>query len=340
MNELKDVLHAFSVDGEFSASEINKGHINSTFLIEAGEAKYILQKINTAVFKNPYAVMENIEKVTAHLKKKGVDTLDFLKTNDGKIYFENQSGFFRCYAFLQGKDLEAPTKENMKKCGVAFGAFQKALSDFDASELTEVIPNFHNTKQRYLNLQKALNEDKFGRKKDCEKLLADIEVMKHMAFHIGKKTLPLRVTHNDTKTNNVLELANGNFAVIDLDTVMPGLSAYDFGDAIRFGANTAQENEEDLSKVNFSLPVFESFARGYLSQIGKIYKNEKNSLTYGAITMTFECGIRFLTDYLEGDVYFRISKPDENLIRARNQLHLCHCMIDQFESMMRVVDSI
>ncbi len=311
------------------------GHINKTYITKE-KPRLIIQEINTGIFKDPEAMMENILSVTGHIAKKleaeGKDkaryTLTVVPTADGRFFTEIDGKFFRAYRFIEGSvcyDLVTP--ETLKKAGAAFGAFQNYLADFPAETLAEVIPNFHNTPARFATFLASIEKDAAGRAAEDAEEIAFFRA--HEAFmhivtdRLADGRIPLAVTHNDTKINNILFDAQtaDALAVIDLDTVMPGSRLYDFGDALRTGAATAAEDEEDLSLVGFDEAKFEAFTRGYLSAVGNaLSKDEIDLLPESALLLTLECGMRFLTDDLDGDVYFRIHKDRHNLIRARNQI--------------------
>ena len=336
--EILKVAENFKIEGEVkSAAPYGEGHINSTYILTTTKKRYILQSINTKLFKDVDALMLNIVAVTEFIrektKKENGDvsrcTLNVVKSKDGKNYYKDDSGAYRIYEFIEGAtSYQTANAELFKQSGIAFGEFANKLCDFDASKLNEVLPFFHDTTVRYKNFLKAVNEDKFDRVKT---VLNEIEFVKKRERYCGvfvnaikNKEIPLRVTHNDTKLNNVMldDLTGKPVAVIDLDTVMPGSVCYDFGDAIRFGCNTGKEDDENLENVTFSKELYDSFYCGYIGAFSKITKREKELLPLGAYVMTFECGMRFLTDYLDGDVYFKISKKEHNLLRCRTQFKL------------------
>lgn len=330
------------------------GHINNTFLVtcEDGnkqEHKYILQKVNRNVFRHPDQVVANIEKVTEHLKTKVENpkrnTLVLVPAKDGKNYcITKDSEYWRVYHFIdQALCLEAPrNSDDFYESAIAFGQFQQYLSDFDANQIFEVIRDFHNTPKRYEAFLEAVKKDPLGRAKNVKKeiqFVKDREAFTHVlvdSYQSGK--LPLRVTHNDTKINNVMLTLDGKaLCVIDLDTVMPGFSVTDFGDAIRFGANTAAEDEKDLSKVNLDLELYEIFAKGYIKGCNNaLTKTELDFFPEGAKMMTFECGMRFLTDYLLGDTYFKTAYPEHNLVRTRTQFKLVECMEEHWQTLKNI----
>ena len=314
------------------------GHINETYLVRSEFGEYILQKINKNVFRNPEAVMHNIAGVTAHLGKKygemGLDpkrkTLTLNPTKDGKSFFVSEDGeYYRLYDFVKDSmTLDAPkTVEEFALAGRAFSEFASLLADYPADQLLEVIPRFHDTPNRFRLFTEAIAKDPLGRAKDVAPEIAFYleheKFMNVLQDALADGSLPLRVTHNDTKLNNILfDAKTGNsLCVIDLDTVMPGFTVNDFGDAIRFGANTAAEDETDLSLVTLSVDRYRAYAATYLEADGLTAK-EKELLPEGALMMMVECGMRFLTDYLLGDTYFRIHRPNHNLDRTRTQIRL------------------
>ncbi len=317
------------------------GHINDTTLAKKGKQSYVLQKINTNVFKNPDEMMDNIFSVTEHLRQKineaGGDcereTLHFISTKDGKPYYRADDGAcFRMYKLVDRSIAyeESPAPMQFYGAARAFGRFQNMLADFPADKLYETIPHFHDTPSRLAALRKAVEEDVCGRLESCREevdyALLQADETGIVSEEMKKGTVPCRVTHNDTKLNNVLFDTETEKAicVIDLDTVMPGSLLYDFGDALRYGANTAAEDETDLDKVTFDLELFKAFAKGFLEEVkDSMTEKEIELLPFSAKLMTFECGIRFLTDYLNGDTYFKIKYDTHNLDRARNQLKLC-----------------
>ncbi len=338
MTDFKTLLSNFGIEicCNDMVSPYGDGHINDTFIVKT-EPKYILQKINTSTFKDPQSLMNNISLVTEFLAKKivaaggnpDVETLTIVNTLDGKHYFEYEGKCYRVYKFINGVSYNLPDTELLCEAGRAFGKFQNQLADFDASVLTESIPNFHHTRKRFINLQNAVKEDKAARaaevSKEIEFALYCEKYVDIVLDGIADGSIPLRVTHNDTKINNVLfdKETNKCLSVIDLDTVMPGSMLYDFGDALRFGASSAKEDETDLDSV-YSMPEkFEAFTKGFLGEVkASATPREIELLPLSVLLLTYECGIRFLTDYLEGDTYFKIHYPKQNLDRARNQLKL------------------
>lgn len=346
-----EAVYHFRTQAEpVSIEKHGEGHINITYLVtDASGRRYILQKIKDTVFDVPH-LMENIEKVirAAHEKDAGGElsgSMDLVDTLDGKAYYQDATGYYRMYNFVEGTIcLQAPRSDaDFAESAAAFGSFQKLLSDFPAGQLYETIPDFHNTINRYRLFREAVSKDPLNRASGVQKeirfALDHEQVGGELCRLRESGQLPLRVTHNDTKLNNVLLDAKTGKArcVIDLDTVMPGLAAYDFGDAIRFGAATAAEDEKDLSKMTIDLGRFRTFTRGYLQYGPAFTEKEIETFPLGAVIMTLECGVRFLTDYLEGDHYFQISRPEQNLDRARTQFRLVAEMERQMDKMQQIV---
>ncbi len=357
---LQEILAHFCTEGQVKAIRpYGSGHINDTFLVETQEApNYILQRVSSACFPRPVEVMENVCGVTGFLRKAILaahgdadrETLTLLPTREHGYWFVDADGdCWRVYLNIANtRTYQLPENADIfRKAGQAFGKFQMMLADYPAETLHETIPHFHDTVSRVEALRQAIREDRAGRAQgvqpEIEFALARAEKAGALVNMLAAGELPLRVTHNDTKLNNVLmdaETGDG-VCVIDLDTVMPGLCAYDFGDAIRFGANTAEEDEADVSKIHFSLPMFRAYAEGYLKEAGSaLSEAEVRSLPLGAWMMTYEVGIRFLTDYLNGDVYFHVAYPEHNLVRARNQFALLADMEKNEEAMDEVVASV
>ncbi len=354
-NDIYELCETFGVNGEIvGVSILSSGHINSTFKVDVDEhgtmKSYIVQKVNDYVFKQPEQLMENIMGVTDFIDKKKEGgkskTLKFLKTKEGKGITNVDGEYFRIYEFVQNTETYDIT-ENPKiiyETGLAFGEFQQLLSDYPAESLYETIPDFHNTIQRFVNFENAIDNNYAGRVPFVLEPIADYLLIKSTVTKMTEMSqngeLPHRVTHNDTKCNNVLFDTNTkkHACVIDLDTVMPGLAGFDFGDAIRFIANTATEDEKDLSKVMLDLGKFEAFTKGFIDGCGgSLTEKEIETLPLGAITMTAECGVRFLTDYLDGDRYFKINYPEHNLDRALCQLKLAQDMIEKQDEMSAIV---
>ncbi len=344
--DFQQIADHFGITGTIAhTEEIHSGNINRTFLVAVQEGdqqkEYVFQKINTFVFKQPEAVMGNILKVTCHIKKKLLAlcgtydrrVLSFLVGDDGKPYYYTASTkhFWRVYEYI-GRAVaydmvEKP--EHFYEAGRSFGEFQGWLSDFPAQTLAEIIPNFHNTPVRFETFHRSVEADAAGRRAEVED---DIRFLLEREGECGAITeklatgeIPYRVTHNDTKINNILfDHATGKATcVIDLDTVMPGSALYDFGDAVRYGASTAREDERDLSKVSLSVELYEQFIKGFMESMGEsMTPAEKSLLPMSVKIMTLELATRFLADYLDGDVYFKVRSEDHNLVRARTQIQL------------------
>ena len=347
---LLDILRGFQLDAEpVSCAPYGCGHINATYLaVTASGRRYILQKINHHTFRDVAGLMENITAVTEFLRTKTDDprsVLTLVRTHEGASYLHAQEGYWRVYNFVEDTlCLQLPeTDEDFYQSAVGFGTFQQLLADFPAEKLHETIPNFHNTPDRYRAFLDVLNRDPMGRaaqvQPEIDFALARQAEMAALQAALTAGELPLRVTHNDTKLNNVLLDAKTRKAlcVIDLDTVMPGSSLYDFGDSIRFGAATAAEDERDLSKMELSLERFRAFTRGYIRACPNLTQKEVELLPLGAKAMTMECGVRFLTDYLDGDHYFAVHRAGQNLDRARTQFKLAADMEKKWSDMQKIV---
>ncbi len=361
--KINKAIEAIDFKGEYLSHEkYGSGHINDTFLAcfkkeDNSTIKYILQRMNHHIF-NPEKLMENICNVTSFLREKiektggdpNRETMNVIPTKDGKSYFTDSIGScWRAYVFIEDATsfdkVEKP--EDFYQSAVAFGRFQNLLSDFKADALHETIVDFHNTPKRFETFKEAVKKDGLNRASSVKEEIAFVmnraEDMKICMEMLEKGELPLRVTHNDTKLNNVMidnKTGNG-LCVIDLDTVMPGLSIFDFGDSIRFGANTAMEDEKDLSKVSLDLNLFEQYTSGFLEGChGSLTENELRMLPMGAKMMTLECGMRFLTDYLQGDVYFNIHRPEHNLDRCRTQFTLVEDMERKKNQMHQIINKL
>ncbi|RKJ41491.1 aminoglycoside phosphotransferase family protein [Acutalibacter sp. 1XD8-33] len=347
-----EVLRAFGLSPSALLEALPGGHINDTYLVSG---RYVLQRINHYVFPHPGEIMENMVGVTQFLQNKvraqGGDPfreiLQVVLTLDGAPVCQDATGnFWRCTLHIDGTaSFETPDSAQMLwEAGRAFGNFQAMLSGYPADTLHEIIPDFHNTPVRVQQLKDAASRDPKGR---LQEVAAEMEFALSREGQAGLLTgllaegkLPLRVTHNDTKMSNILfdETTRKAVCVIDLDTVMPGLTAYDFGDSIRAGASTAAEDETDLNKVCFDLDLYRAYTEGFLNAAGStLTSTELDTLPDGAWTMTYEVGIRFLADYLNGDVYFRTAHPRQNLDRARNQFHLVRQMEERREEMGEII---
>lgn len=352
-SSLENILAQF--DLPVDAESYGNGHINDTYLV-SGE--YILQRINTSVFLKPEELMENFEKVTVYLKKKiqeeGGDpereALTVIRTRDGKNYYKpDDQNVFRVLKFI--KDTcsieDSKTAKDLYEAGAGFGHFQKMLSDYPAETLHETILNFHHTPKRVEALKEAIRNDLAGRAKFVQEEIAfaleNAVWADTVITGLADGTIPVRVTHNDTKINNILFDKNTGKAVcvIDLDTVMPGSMLYDFGDALRVGGSSAAEDETDLDKVWFETAAFEAFAKGYLSEMrASLTERELALLPFSVKLMTYECGIRFLADYLNGDTYFKIHREHHNLERARNQFKLVADISEKEAMLGKIVEEI
>lgn len=353
MMEIRELFAQFLPEQEIvSAKPHGSGHINNTFLITTKEgSRYILQRINTDIFRNTAELMENIMNVTAHLREKIVraggdpkrETMTVIPTKTGAAYYTDEQGqdwrVYLCIEHIMTLD-QVQRKEDFYESGRAFGHFQAQLADYSAKTLHETIPDFHNTPKRYQDFERAVEEDVCKRAAYVADEIAYIRAhrdeMSVLTDLLHRGELPLRITHNDTKLNNILldEQTHKAVCIVDLDTIMPGLCAYDFGDAIRFGANTAAEDEPDVRKVSLSLELYEAYAKGFLEGCGdRLTAKEIETLPLGAKTITLEQGMRFLTDYLQGDVYYHTEREGQNLDRCRTQLALVADMERKWKEM-------
>jgi Ser/Thr protein kinase RdoA (MazF antagonist) len=360
----KNIVEQFQFEGRFlGAEEHGDGHINESFVAffekEDGEVhKYILQKINSTIFRSPEKLMENIENVTSHIRGKVIaaggnpdrESLNLVWTKDGKSFYKSEAGeYWRGFAFIEGARtylvVENPT--HLYNAGRAFGRFQQYLADFDAEKLHVTIPDFHNTEKRFQDFLGAVKNDLMGRRESAQ---AEIQFVmerendtKILGELLREGKLPNRVTHNDTKFNNVMidNVTGDGICVLDLDTVMPGLSLYDFGDAIRSGANSAEEDEPDVSKVWLDINLFENFTKGYIETAGHTLTDlELEYMPFSAKLITLELGMRFLGDYLNGDVYFRTHREKHNLERARVQFTLVADIERKLQLMKEIIQNI
>lgn len=361
---MSDALQAaclFAFEGvPVDAKPYGCGHINDTYCVccerqDKPQRRYILQRVNGNVFQDIPALMDNMIQVTAYLRSKVAEqggnpdreSLTLVPTKDGAPYYVSSEGaYWRAFIFIENAITyqTAQRPEDFYHSGCAFGRFQRLLADYPSETLHETIPHFHDTAARYRDFELAVSENRSGRAANAE---AEIDFIRKRAHQTGVLTtmlaegeLPLRVTHNDTKLNNVMldDVTGKPVCVIDLDTVMPGLSLYDFGDSIRFGANTAAEDERNLSKVSLSLPLFEAYSRGFLTECGEMLTdNERRLLPFAAKMMTLECGMRFLADYIAGDTYFKVHRENHNLDRCRTQLRLVQDMEDNIDEMSAII---
>lgn len=363
LDEVRDkVAMQFALEGELKElSVFGNGHINDTLratceLADGRTKRYIVQRMNDGIFKNPDELMENVMNVTSFLRKKIIaaggdpdrETLNVIPTKDGKNYLTDENGdFWRCYIFIEDAtsfdQVEKP--EDFYNSAVAFGNFQRLLADYPAATLHETIKNFHNTVSRFTDFKKAVEEDVAGRARDVQKeiqFVLDREADCHVICDaLAKGELPLRVTHNDTKLNNIMidnRIGKG-LCVIDLDTVMPGSSLYDYGDSIRFGASTGAEDEQNLDLIWCDLELFEIYTKGYVEGCGgSLTETEIRMMPMGAKLMTLECGMRFLADHLQNDIYYKIHRENHNLDRARTQFKLVADMEAKWNEMNAIVE--
>ena len=359
--QLKEAIANFNYFGRLKACEpFGSGHINDTYRLtfeigDMGDVYVILQRMNREIFKKPVELMENIVGVTSHLRKKIIkaggdperETLNVILAKDGKAYYLDSMGeYWRSFKYITeatSYDLvEKP--EDFYESAVAFGHFQRMLADYPAETLHETIEGFHDTKARLRAFKEAVEKDVCGRaasvQKEIDFVLSHEDTANVFGDLLEKGELPIRVTHNDTKLNNIMidNTTRKGICVIDLDTVMPGLAMNDFGDSIRFGASTAEEDEQDLSKVSCSMELFELYVKGFLEGCaGSLTDKEVEMLPMGAKVMTYECGMRFLADYLEGDHYFKIHREGHNLDRARTQFKLVADMESKWDTMAEIV---
>lgn len=355
MENMQEILSAFQLEGRVTEVEpINSGHINQTYLVITTMKKYILQKINNHLFTNVEQLMHNIQLTTEFIGEKitseglkDIEALTLVPNKDGASFLRTEAGYYRVYRYVDNSVcyqlVQKP--EHFYEAAIGFGSFARFLADFPTAELYEILPDFHNTRKRFATFEEAIAKDIVNRRAEVLNEIAFIKERKAICGKIvdllANGKMPLKVTHNDTKLNNVLfhKETNKSLAIIDFDTIMPGSICYDFGDAIRFGCSSAPEDERDLSHVHFLLDLFEEYTKGYLFALGKsITQVEKDHLALGAILMTLECGMRFLTDYLQGDTYFKTSRPGQNLDRCRTQLSLVRQMEEAYPEMERIVN--
>lgn len=352
-NKLLEVSRLFRIDYEYLGYEtIQMGNVNRTykvnFMLPEGKPKsFLVQNVNTYAFRNPVGLMDNIDKVTEHIraKKPGQLALHFHHTADRKTYVADGKNFWRMTNYVPSVTYNSVTDlAVVRNAGAAFGEFQMDLEDFDISELIETIPGFHNTRQRYENFRKAVQENKAGRADEVREEIDFLLSVEDKACTLTDLQqageIPLRVTHNDTKINNVLfhPETKASMIVVDLDTVMPGLMGHDFGDAIRFAANFVEEDCRDYEKVGVDLEVFRAFAEGFLSKTAKtMTPKELDTLALSCFVLTAELATRFLADYLDGDLYFKTNAPDHNLVRTRCQIALAKDMLKKMDRMEAIV---
>ena len=357
-HNLRAVARQFRIPGEFiEASPHGSGHINDTYCVVFNQGgsrvRYIFQRINHAVFKNPPALMENIARVTAHLAQKSLRdqdpsrrTLTLIPTQSGSAHFCDENGLhWRAYIFIENaRSFDAVESASQAfEAAKAFGRFQKLLSDLPPPRLHDTIPDFHHTPKRFAALEASIAGDAAGRVKTAGPEIEFALRRNSMCAGLLEATLPERVTHNDTKLNNIMldNTTSEGVCVIDLDTVMPGLAGYDFGDMVRTSTSPAKEDERDLSKVVMQFRMFEALARGYLSTAAEfLTPAEKTLLPFSGKLITFEIGIRFLADYLAGDIYFKVHREGHNLDRCRTQFKLVESIEAQEKDMNRLVASL
>jgi len=356
--DVQAAVRAFDIDGDFmSAAPYGSGHINDTYCAvfhrNSEASRYLLQRINHHIFKDPVVLMQNIERVTAHLAAQVAGhpdrnrrVLTLIPTRaDGPLHIDEDGNYWRAYRFIENattyNSVESPAQAY--QAARAFGEFQRMLADLPAPRLHDTIPDFHNTPKRFAALERAIAADVAGRVSVAGPEIAFALARKSLSSVLLDAVLPERVTHNDTKINNVLldDATGKGTCVIDLDTVMPGLAAYDFGDMVRTATCTAPEDETDLSRVSMQFPLFEALARGYLSTAGEfLTRSEKEHLAVAGKVITFEIGTRFLTDYLSGDTYFKVHRQGHNLERCRSQFKLLESIEEQESRMNKLIQSI
>lgn len=351
--QLRAAMAAFGLPENSTVKELSGGHINRTYHVVCSGTTahgWVLQRLNGYVFRRPEQVMENIVRVTEHLRRKGGEavTLRFEPTAEGGWFFRDDAGnVWRMCGFVPSKTMESGADTAVVEgAGEAYGTFQGMLSDFPVAVLHETIVGFHDTPRRYADLIQAAKANQAGRGAAVQEELAWLLSVQEEACHLCRMReqglLPLRVTHNDTKLSNVLfdSVTHRPLMVIDLDTVMPGLVAYDFGDAVRTAANTAAEDEPDGSLARLDLSRFQAFAAGFLRYtVGALTEVERNTLAQGCFAVTVEQAVRFLEDYLRGDVYYRTNRVNHNLVRARCQIALAKDMLRLETTMQRVVSA-
>lgn len=359
--KFEELSKIFQLEGEIESIDlISNGNINQTYDVvirnNGVDSRYVFQKVNIFVFKNPKKIMKNIERITTHIANKlelngecRDNVMHFAHTSEGKNYYMEDQGFWRISEYVSNTVTYnlCDNLELLKSAGKAFGNFQTMLSDFDASSLHETIPNFHNTRSRIAVLLRHFNEDPCGRADEVEAEIEKIKAYKSLAVRLNElvdsQELPLRVTHNDTKINNVLFDADTHEAktVIDLDTVMPGLVAHDFGDAVRFACNVVAEDEPDTSKVCMDIERFRAFSEGFIPEVSSsLTPIEIKTLALGAFVMTLELAVRFLDDYITGDQYFKTLYRGHNLVRTRAQLALADDIYEKLGAMNAIVAEI
>lgn len=355
MNQLKEIVFQFIDRAEnVEIKPLGKGHINDSYKVAAGEKEYVLQRINHHIFKNVPELQGNIHRVTSHIRTKlqeqgAVDidrkVLTLVPTHEGILYYKDQTGdYWRMMDFIsQSKSYDEITPELAYRAGKAFGDFQRTLADLPGEPLFETIPDFHNMEARLATFREAVKANKAGRLDEVADLVQEIEdraeeMCKAERLHREGK-LPKRINHCDTKVNNILfDEADQVLCVVDLDTVMPGYVLSDFGDFIRTGANTGAEDDKDLDNVGVDLDIFKAYAKGYLENAASFLSDiEVENLAFGAKLLTYMQTVRFFTDYIDGDTYYKIAYPEHNLVRTEAQFKLLQSLEENFEEMQRVV---
>ncbi len=363
-HDLKEVFANFEIEGEYVRHHFVKvGHINETYLLESSRGgtpeRFIFQRINHFVFRNPELLMANFERITRHLRSRlekipGRDpdreTLNLANSRAGRSFYRSPEGnYWRAYRFVGDTHIIniARQPEQAFEAGRAFGCFQKLLADLSAASLHETIPFFHHTPRRFARFREVLEKDPHVRAEDARdavEFALDRKAMTGIVTDaLESGALPLRITHNDTKINNILfdDGTGKAICIIDLDTTMPGSALYDFGDMVRTTTSFAAEDEPDLSKVKIEMEMFRALANGYIEEAaGFLTEKELDLLVFSGRLITFTIGLRFLTDHLEGDVYFRIHRPGQNLDRARAQFALVRSMEEHAEKMEKVISEL
>ena len=355
MEKLKDVVFQF-IDKEenVKVEPLGKGHINDSYRVGTVEKEYVLQRVNHNIFKNVHELQNNIQRVTSHIRAKLIDkgvsdverrVITLIPTNDGALYYKDNNGdYWRLMIYIKdSKSYEEINPDLAYRAGMAFGEFQKALEDIPGEPLFETIPNFHNMENRLEAFRESVKANKAGRLDEVSDLVKEIEdraeeMCKAERMHREGK-LPKRINHCDTKVNNVLfDNDDQVICVVDLDTVMPGFVLSDFGDFIRTGANTGAEDDKDLANVSVNLDIFEAYAKGYLKHAASFLTDaEIENLPYGAKLLTYMQMVRFFTDYIDGDTYYKIAYPEHNLVRTKAQFKLLQSLEDNYEKMQQIV---
>ena len=355
MEKLKDVVFQF-IDKEenVKVEPLGKGHINDSYRVGTAEKEYVLQRVNHNIFKNVHELQNNIQRVTSHIRAKLIDkgvsdverrVITLIPTHDGALYYKDNNGdYWRLMIYIKdSKSYEEINPDLAYRAGMAFGEFQKTLEDIPGEPLFETIPNFHNMENRLDAFIESVKANKAGRLEEVADLVMEIEdraeeMCKAERMHREGK-LPKRINHCDTKVNNVLfDIDDQVICVVDLDTVMPGFVLSDFGDFIRTGANTGAEDDKDLANVSVNLDIFEAYAKGYLNHAASFLTDaEIENLPYGAKLLTYMQMVRFFTDYIDGDTYYKIAYPEHNLVRTKAQFKLLQSLEENYEKMQQIV---